>query len=228
MRAIPTVVRKIACWLLVAVVISLGVGIGAGLLGPPGAELKPAHSIWPQAPVAGLPPFPGPLPPPGMGIPLEFQVGIAYQSLGLGAKLHQTHVSHMNLLNPKNWLREEFRVGWPFHCLSAVRFQVNGPGGKRLIPVSSWIGAGVSITDGPMGSSDLFGRTVPLRPLPLLLLFNIVFWSATVCGLGNALVWFRRFRRRGKGLCVECSYPTPHIVGPCPECGGVNDGARSS
>lgn len=228
----PAVVKKIACWWLVGLVSSLLIGVGFGIMGPPGVLSQPGYEpIWPASPTAGLPDFPYLYDRSSRidcGPSIDGWSWFAYQWRKPGRHIHQTIVGETKGQVFSTWTRGEFRVGWPFHCLTAVRFSTVTAGREQMLPVSSWFDAGISISNGPVGSIRAFGDTVPLRPRLLYLLLDSVFWGAVLGGPYNALVWFRRFRWRRKGLCVVYGYPTQHIVGPCPECGATNDDARAS
>ena len=63
------------------------------------------------------------------------------------------------------------------------------------------------------------GRRIPLMPEPVGMVLNVLIYSAAI--VLCRLAWRRAVvvRRRTKGLCVKCAYPTGDFA-VCPECGG--------
>jgi hypothetical protein len=106
------------------------------------------------------------------------------------------------------WLgdREIRNVGLPLRCWTSegepLLSRFLGP------PSLSWHG-GL-----PIGT-----HTLPIRPLPLPLAVNLLFWYAVIYSVELSFVNLRGRRRGRQGLCRKCAYPRPDGAIRCPECG---------
>lgn len=200
--------RSVALWLGAGVAVSLLIAIGFGLVGPPSSSrLKQTATRWPESPPPGFPRYVDTITRPGM-MPMGFSASV------LGRRLYRTSVvDHVHGVWDIVYRREELQTGWPFPCLRAIRFQ-----SPVAADNASWFVTGMSVTDGPAGASEAFGRTVALVPQPFVLAINSMFWGVVV-GVTHASLRLRRRRRRqAAGLCVICAYPLSSS-GICPECG---------
>lgn len=106
--------------------------------------------------------------------------------------------------------------GWPFYAFHG--------GGLKMMPTAviddsrapavwnlpSWV-----------PTRQNHGPSVPVWPCWKGLLLNVVFWSAAAFLPVLGFRRVRRVRRRRKGQCLECAYPSAGVGVRCPECGAV-------
>jgi hypothetical protein len=110
----------------------------------------------------------------------------------------------------------ERRSGLPFRCLRRTQMSTQVMRTITPVPLSTWVQG----LPAPAWFHD--GRTskdrLPIRPLPLGLAANYVFWSAIVWGIVIALSSLCARKRRLRGACPTCGYALAGLPA-CPECG---------
>lgn len=75
--------------------------------------------------------------------------------------------------------------------------------------------------------SNRLRLVVPLRPLWVGLIFDVVFWSLAYIAAIQFSAYLRRRWRRGRGLCEHCGYDLRGTERDrCSECGGLPTGLR--
>ena len=64
-------------------------------------------------------------------------------------------------------------------------------------------------------------RPIPLKPIPVGFACNALFYSIPFLGMFIFIPWWKRQRRRRRGLCHACAYDRGDLAvdAPCPECG---------
>lgn len=107
-------------------------------------------------------------------------------------------------------------TGWPFRCFASEAWYQAKPGaGYEPMPELRW-NAHLGMVGGQL-------ILVPLRPLPFLMLLDVLFWSSVTWLIIAAPREFRRRRRAKYGRCGECGYEIGRfdVKRPerCPECG---------
>lgn len=98
-------------------------------------------------------------------------------------------------------------AGWPLYCLSREDAWTRDPATRTLLfpPTSDWL-------------TNREGYQMPIRPIPLGLALNTLFY-AFIAAVPILLVpALRRRHRRLRGRCVACGY-TLAGLSTCPECG---------
>ena len=95
---------------------------------------------------------------------------------------------------------------WPWPALKAARFS-------------------------PTGDDDFLsvrrGVDLPVRPIYVGFIADIVFWAALSAAIGAALTRVRSALRRRRGRCSTCGYDLHGSLGACPECGTINAGCTA-
>lgn len=111
-----------------------------------------------------------------------------------------------------SWHVERMRAGWPLLMLEGSNYyEFHATGGKRAtaemhtVMLLQW-----------HGNKRLW--RFPLRPLPLEVVGNLVFWTLLCGGVAWGVPAWRRWSRRRRGRCEGCGYPSTGVE-PCPECG---------
>jgi hypothetical protein len=113
--------------------------------------------------------------------------------------------------------------GWPFHGLK--RYGLGTHNGTRF--TQDHLGVfrqGVLIPASWQGRLPNRIQTIPIMPAWPGFLLNTLFYAALAWGVLAARSWEIRGRRRRRGLCVQCAYPTTGLH-RCPECGTAVRGA---
>ena len=116
-----------------------------------------------------------------------------------------------------SWARLDTGLsGWPFRCfVSEAWYRAAARGGYEPMPEFHW-----NAHIGLIGDQHIL---VPLRPLPLAFLLNVVFWSSVSWLVVTAPREFHRRRRAKYGRCTGCGYEMGRfdVRRPerCPECG---------
>lgn len=108
--------------------------------------------------------------------------------------------------------------GWPFVCFvthiedSYVRTSGNPP-----LSVKSNVSWGIPIEHHSFGSVR---TAIPLKPLALGFMGNVLFFALGAWGLVNRCSALRQYGRRSKGLCPSCEYDLRgDYSSGCSECG---------
>ncbi len=107
-------------------------------------------------------------------------------------------------------------AGWPFRCFaSEAWFARRADGDLEPVPEFRW--------NAHLGRIDGLHALVPLRPIAVGLVLDVLFWATVSwCAVAGPRE-FRRRRREKYGRCAACGYAMdPHVVQRptrCPECG---------
>jgi hypothetical protein len=109
----------------------------------------------------------------------------------------------------------ERRIGLPLPCVRRIDAfhqvmrtitQEDLPWWRKGITSPAWFANGYALRE-----------RIPIEPLLLPLLFNIIYWSLLSFALRQTATTLIARRRKAKGLCPNCAYP--NAASPCPECG---------
>lgn len=119
------------------------------------------------------------------------------------------------------WTQRVIRAGWPYYateCHDPPKVRHPHPGGVL------WNGKSGSISIvNPTPYTGIYWHyaTLPVRPIPLGILKNTVFWIVALWLPFVVVRGFRNVRRHLLGMCIACGYPVG-IMPRCPECGLSN------
>jgi hypothetical protein len=118
------------------------------------------------------------------------------------------------------WILE---AGWPLPCLRASGWYV-GAGVLPPANASRLTLDGDKIALSPDPVSPRQRIYLPLRPMPVPFIVNILCLVALPLSLLFGLNWWRQRRRRRRGLCPQCAYPMRESASvTCPECGATTN-----
>lgn len=122
----------------------------------------------------------------------------------------------------------EFAVaaGWPMRCLMAWRTvsTVDLPEEIEFRHHDHW---GIALDVISTRSGSLFGKILPLLPMPIGFVVNTVSYTFVFALAWNGTRRLNRWRRQSRNECAACAYP----IGPairCPECGTTHVVASAS
>lgn len=147
---------------------------------------------------------------------------------GFGVRVHNIRASAVFDGDEQQILGETIEGGWPMLSMIAVRAELPGfppqPAGSM-----GWLRVLPARSGGAFGEPSLFslwsGMVLPLRPLLLGTVCNVVFYSVCVAtALALSRVAKGRWRR-ARGRCETCGYVVSGVsTQHCPECGARRNG----
>ena len=114
-----------------------------------------------------------------------------------------------------NRIRIRYFSGWPMLCMA------------RSDPFDSDIGIAARSDVWAVGFEPPWsalvehryrGKNLPVRPMPVRLAINAVFWGGLAWASTLGAWYLRRWNRIRRGLCVRCAYELGSLE-TCPECG---------
>lgn len=148
--------------------------------------------------------------PPGLPRP-----DVAFIQPGIGQTYWQFYAGDGLTTSP--FIAHMSHVGAPMRSWSILHLARKGPpihiGAYRegvLVDLPRW-------APGPLrpGIGSLW---LPLRPLPVGLLLNTLFYAAFLALVMGAIAALRTRHRARRSLCTRCKYPVRDLT-TCPECG---------
>ncbi len=148
--------------------------------------------------------------PPGLPRP-----DVAFIEPGIGQTYWQFYAGDGLTTSP--FIAHMSHAGAPMRSWSILQLARKGPpipiGAYRegvLVDLPRWV-------PGPL-RPGIGSLRLPLRPLPLGLLINTLFYAALFAFVMEAFAAFRTRRRARRSLCTRCKYPVRGLI-TCPECG---------
>jgi hypothetical protein len=145
--------------------------------------------------------------------------------------------------DPSSWAHSVEDAGWPFRCMRATvhgaalilstdERGINGVGSLGAPGPQSPLVSGIRLADerltGVLAAYSTW-RALPLQPLWLGLVGNIVAYLASLALLGlmaRAARQILRAHRARHGRCTHCAHPLMGLA-TCPECGATNNPTTS-
>jgi hypothetical protein len=113
------------------------------------------------------------------------------------------------------WL--ECRAGWPLRSFYGRRDLLAGAAGSTLVEPPCQTPTLPPTAAGFFSSTKPVGRGVPLEPLPLGLVTNVLLFAGVAGAVLLGPSAARRRWRRRRGCCIACGYQLAGLI-KCPEC----------